>query len=183
MKKWFLLSILIALSAPCGAAEKKVKSLYKAVVIPTEVEAPKMTMEDAQKIIPIDFQPGVGSNEVVSRIADKGLQYWYDRSALKSSALGAAVESAQESLATNIEVPAEGDGDIAHRFSIRFEAFQGMAKLEYHGWLNAFINYDAFRAQSEILFNETVFNNKNLFVNHKITSFESLSSVGLSWNW
>lgn len=183
MRHWILILLLIISVLPCGAAEKKMKSLYREIEFPVSLETPRLSMKDAQKIIPTDFQPGVGSHEVVSRIADRGFQYWYDHSALRDSVVGVAVESAQQKLATQIEVPAQDQEGVDHRISIRFEAFQGLAKLEYHGWLNALINYDAFRAQSEILFNEKIFRDKNLYVNHKINSLESLSTIGVSWSW
>jgi hypothetical protein len=142
---------------------------------------PKITSDDVSKIIPTDMQATGDSGAVANRIADRGLNYWFNSPAMKESTLGRVAQETQEKLHTDVIVEGGGAEKIQHKFSFRVEAFQALAKFEYTGWLKAAIDYDARASQTNILFSEKVFSNKELTLTHKTK--EALSMVGLGWNF
>lgn len=179
--KWFLTALILCLHLPCLGAEKAFAG-YKPVEIPVDIYSPKpLSKAEVAQIIPLDITPQTDSKVIASRIADRGLQFWYDHSHLKDSALGAAVESAQETLSTDMVLAGSNPSEVQHKFSFRFEAFQALAKLEYSGWLKAAVNVSG--AATDVVVKEKILNDKDLYLNHRINNKERLSSVGLSWSW
>ncbi len=91
----------------------------------------------------MDLPTGASESTVMTRIADKGFNLWFNSSAMKATTLGRMAETAQEKLKTDVVVPASSPKGVSHKFSFRVEAFQALAKMEYTGWLKAAVNYDA----------------------------------------
>ncbi|MFM6928044.1 MAG: hypothetical protein ACKOX6_06235 [Bdellovibrio sp.] len=154
----------------------------KPMVIPVDNVTPKLTSADVAKVIPLDR--GIrDTGTMMSRIADRSFNLWFSSETVQESLLGRVVQETQETLKTDVEVPASDKHGISHKFSFRVECFQALAKLEYKGWLNAAINYNARDAQTDIEVKEKVFVNKDLIFSHKGSSKEGLSMVGLAWQW
>ncbi|MFP5519314.1 MAG: hypothetical protein ACLGGX_05385 [Bdellovibrionia bacterium] len=188
MKTSVFLALFLTLSLPqISAAEVKGKNpvlkSYKKIEIPVDTVTPKISKEVVDQLVPKDINAETKSTTVVAKIADRGFQYWYNNSGIKETALGNAVETAQNKLSADVEIPGESNNEVNHKFSFKVEAFQGLAKIEYTGWLKAAINYDTFNTLTDIQLKELLFADKNFYVNHRIGSSESLSSVGMSWNW
>lgn len=155
----------------------------KPLIIPEDTVTPKITSEDVAKVVPLDIKKEDSTSSVLSRIADRGFNLWFNSAFIKNSALGRVVQETQEKLKTDVVVPASNSEGVSHKFSFRIEAFQALAKMEYSGWLNAAINYDAKDAETDIQLKEKVLDNKDLIVSHKANKEQGLSMIGLAWSW
>ena len=179
-----LVSCLLLMMTFSGACWAKVDlRTTKPLVIPEDKVTPKITKEDVAKIIPLDIKKDESTGSVMSRIADRGFNLWFNSEFMKNSALGRAVEETQEKLKTDVVVPASTPHGVVHKFSFRVEAFQALAKMEYSGWLKAAINYDAKASETDIQFKDKVLDNKDLIVSHKANKEQGLSMIGLAWSW
>lgn len=176
-----LLMIAGFFSSPCGA--KVDLRTTEPLEIPQDEVTPRITQEDVARIIPTDIRQGESTGSVMSRIADRSFNLWFNSAVVKNSALGRVVEQTQEKLKTDVIVPSEKPDGVAHKFSFRFEAFQALAKLEYTGWLKAAVNYDAKVSETDIQFKDKVLKNKDLIVSHKANKEQGLSMIGLAWSW
>lgn len=189
MKRVLCFLFLLISSHPCLAKVVKVAAKtppnpsLKRLIIPVDNVTPTITQADVAKVIPLDFKQGESQSTVLTRIADRGFSLWFNSAAIKSSSLGRMAENAQEKLKTDVVVPAQSDHGISHKFSFRVEAFQALAKLEYSGWLNASVLYDAKAAASGIFFKDKVFSDKDLVVSHTANREQDLSMVALAWSW
>lgn len=180
MKRVICFLFLISASLPC-LAKVDLKST-KRLIIPVDNVTPKITQDDVAKVIPLDFKEGESQSTVLTRIADRGFSLWFNSSAIKSSAVGRMAETAQEKLKTDVVVPASSSGGVSHKFSFRLEAFQALAKIEYTGWLNASLKYDAKSSQTGVFFTEKILE-KDLVVSHTANREQDLSMVALAWSW
>ncbi|MGZ3771735.1 MAG: hypothetical protein ACXVCP_19335 [Bdellovibrio sp.] len=153
------------------------------LVIPKDNYTPKITSEDVAKVIPQDLKANDSQAVVFSRIADRSLSSLFDSPIIKESSLGRIAEETKEKLKTDIVIPSRADQGVSHKVSFKFEAFQALAKLEYTGWLNAAINYDARASATDIRLKEKVLTNKDLTFTHKVNKQEDLSMIGLAWSW
>lgn len=179
-----LVSCLLMMMSFSGACWAKVDlRTTKPLVIPEDKVTPKITKEDVAKIIPLDIQSNESTGSVMSRIADRGFNMWFNSPVIKNSLLGRAVEETQEKLKTDVVVPAATPRGVSHKFSFRVEAFQALAKVEYSGWVKAAVNYDAKASATDIQFKDKVMNNKDLVVSHKANKEQGLSMIGLAWSW
>lgn len=178
----FLLAAFILVPASLCWAKVSIRNT-KPLVIPIDRFTPKITKEDVAKVIPLDVTPEDSTSKVMSRIADRSFNLWFNSSAVKNSRFGRMAEETQEKLKTDVVVPAESPNGISHKISVRIEAFQAMAKMEYRGWLNAGINYDAKSSETNIEVNEEILDDKKLVVSHKVSKSEGLSMVGVGWSW
>ena len=188
MKRVICFLFLLMSSHPClakvvKAAKAPPKPLLKRLIIPVDNVTPTITQADVAKVIPLDFKQGESQSTVLTRIADRGFSLWFNSAAIKSSSLGRMAENAQEKLKTDVVVPANSDHSVSHKFSFRVEAFQALAKLEYTGWLNASVLYDAKAAASGVFFKDKVFSDKDLVVSHTANREQDLSMVALAWSW
>lgn len=175
------LLILVSFSGTCWA--KVDLRTTKPLIIPEDKVTPKITKEDVAKFIPLDIKSHESTSSIMTRIADRGFNMWFNSPIVKNSLLGRAVEETQEKLKTDVVVPAATPRGISHKFSFRVEAFQALAKIEYTGWVKAAVNYDAKASVTDIQLKDKVLNNKDLVVSHKADKEQGLSMIGLAWSW
>lgn len=154
----------------------------KPMIIPVDNVTPKITTDDVAKVIPLDKSIR-DTGTMMTRIADRSFNLWFNSETVQESLLGRVVQETQETLKTDLVVPAETKQGVSHKFSFRVECFQALAKLEYTGWLKAAVNYNARDAETNVEFKEKVFVNKDLIISHKGNNKQGLSMVGLAWQW
>lgn len=176
----FTFLFVLGLAGNCWA--KVDLASTKPMVIPVDNVTPRITSDDVAKVVPLDRSISDAAT-MMTRIADRSFNLWFNSDAVQESLLGRVVQETQETLKTDVVVPAADHNSISHKFSLRVECFQALAKLEYTGWLNAAINYSARDAATNIEVKEKVFANKNLILSHRGSSKEGLSMVGLAWQW
>lgn len=153
------------------------------LVIPVDDVTPRLTSADVAKIIPTNIAPGTATKDVVNKIADKTIGYLMSSTNFKETGLGMFTARAQEKLRVDYALSEGSAQDVSHKLSFRLEAFQSQAKVEYSGWLNASINYDAKASATDIVLKESIFNNKILSLTHKSKKDQDLSIIGLAWQW
>ena len=182
MKKTLVVFIIMAISQ-ATFAKLDIKST-KPLTIPLKNDLDqKITSKDVEKIVPLDIPAGSDMNTVASKIADKGIQSWFNSAQVQASVHGQTANKVQKKMATDITVKAsEQPNAVEHKVSMQLMALQTMARLQYSGLLNAVVNYDVRAAQSMVELSDKVFN-KDLFVNHSSSSKEDVSSVGVRWGW
>ncbi len=153
------------------------------LVIPVDRVSPRITNSDVAQFIPTDMPASDNTGSVITRIMDRGLNYWYNSTGFKNSTLGRAAEETQEKLKTDVVVHGANPKSTSHKFSFRVEAFQSLAKIEYTGWMRAAINYNAQKAQTNIAVREKIYKDKDLVLSHSMSSQEGVSSMGVGWSW
>jgi hypothetical protein len=176
-----LVCLLIILCLPPVAFSKVPRNSTKPVVFPEKPVDDGITERDVEKLIPLDLNPDLDAT-VPARIADRGVQLWFDSPLIQSSLLGRTANTVQKKLKTDVVLAPADPAGIEHKFSFQLLAAQTMARLQYAGWLNAAFNYDAKAASSMLEFSDKVFN-KDMFLNVKKSSSENVGSVGIKWDW
>lgn len=179
-----LVSFFIFMGFTCPCLAKVDLKSTKRLVIPVDNVTPKITSEDVAKVIPTSGIPsGASESEIMTRVVDRTVNMWFNSPAIKNSIVGRAVEQTQEKLKTDVEVKPSTPEGVTHKFSVKIEAFQALAKVEYRGWMNAIVNYDAKASATDFELSEKVFDNKKLIVSHKANKDQDLSMIGLAWSW
>lgn len=153
------------------------------IFVPVDNVTPKITSADVAKVVPLDLQQGESESKVFSRIADRGVSLWINSSVFNDTSVGRLAKSTQEKLKTDIILPAKDSTGIDHKFTLKVEAFQALARMEYTGWLKAAFNYDLKASTADLLVREKIFVNKDLIISHKTSREQALSSVALAWTW
>jgi hypothetical protein len=186
MNKTLVAMILLSLSQilPQNACAKLDHASTQPLSVPMidEGAEKKITSKDVEKIVPTDMQATDNMNQVAGRIADRGLQAWFNSPQVQGSALGQTAKTVQKNMATDITVKSNEPQAVEHKVSMQLMALQAAAKVQYSGLVNAVVNYDARAAQSMVELSEKVFN-KDLFVNHTSSTHEDVSSIGIKWGW
>lgn len=181
MKQIITFILCLFCLSPCGA-EVDLKAT-KRLVIPVDTVTPKLTSSDVAKVVPLDLQQGDSEGTVFKRIADRGISSWLNSNLIKETSLGRIAEEAKEKLKADVVVESSEPSGVSHKFSFKVEAFQALAKLEYTGWLQCDIAYDAKSSATDILFKEKVFSDKDLVLGHKASREQNFSSIELAWTW
>ncbi len=171
--------LIVSLGAHAGVDLKSTQRIE----VPTDTVTPKITSEDVAKVVPLDLQQGESESRVFSRIADRGVSLWINSSILNDTSVGRLAKSTQEKLKTDIILPAKEPEGISHKFTLKVEAFQALARMHYSGWLKADFNYDLKSSTADFLVHEKIFVNKDLIFSHRTSREQALSSVALAWSW
>lgn len=158
---------------------------YKTFAFPKTESTPddRSPAKDYEAAIPPNLKPTANAGEVAVKFGDQVLQNWLKSDAVKLSPLGSRATQVENALRTEVVVEKGSTGSTDHHFSLQFLALQALTKLEYKGWLNATVNYDANAAETDLELKERIWNKKEFFLNHKKTPIEGLSSMGVRWDW
>ena len=151
--------------------------------LPQDISEPLISSETSKKIQPKSVGAGESGSSVISKIADNSLALIWDSSNLKRTAVGQVVEKAEKNLKTEMTFTDNSANKTQHKFCFKILAMQALAKLEYKGWLNAAINYDAKASKTEAEVSEKIFNRQDIVISHVMLPEESKSQVALRWSW
>ncbi len=105
---------------------------------------------------------------------------WWDTSPIRTTAVGRAAEKVEKNMRTEVSYKTNR---VEHKISFKVLAVQALAKLEYKGWVNAAINYDARTAKTEAEVSEKISAKQDLVVSHAFMPTGNKSQVAWRWNW
>ncbi len=151
--------------------------------LPKDISEPLISGETSKKLQPKTVGVGESGSSVFSKIADNSLSLIWESSNLKKTVVGQAAEKVEKNLKTEMSFTDSSANKTQHKFSFKVLALQALAKLEYKGWLNAAINYDAKASKTEAEVSEKIFSRQDIVISHAMTPDESKSQVALRWSW
>lgn len=152
--------------------------------IPVDYYTPKVTSSDVAKVYPADsFKPGSDSTVIMNKFADLTVNYFVSTWTTNESSFARFAESTRNKLKADLVIPSSGRNAPAHKFVVRVEAFTAQAKMEYTGWLNAALNYDARSEGTAFTINEKLFSNTSISLRHETSKVQSASMISLAWPW
>lgn len=154
------------------------------LIIPNYQMEAIFDQNDMMEIVPISYvQAEKDSQKVVNHIADNGIKFILKKSELQYSPIVRTADKISQKLQTDIVVAGKTENSVEHKFSFKLEAFQALAKIEYTGWIKAFMTYNAAEAQTDFTLNELIFEDKEMFLKITGNQKESTSSLGVGWSW
>lgn len=174
----FLITFAIGQIGWAKVNMKKTQNL----VMPTDITTPWMTAETSEKIQPKLVNANDSAASIVSKIADNTLSLWWDTSPVRNTQIGRAAEKVEKNLRTEVSFK-DKNSRTEHKISFKVLAMQALAKLEYKGWVNAAINYDARAEKTEAEVSEKIFSKQDLVISHAMSKVENKSQVAWRWNW
>jgi hypothetical protein len=139
----------------------------------------KYSYKDMCSILPANIQQEKNSNLALSKFADKGLQAWWNTPDVQAAAVAKTTTKAEKKLRADVTVRDEGERE--HHFMVRVGAVQGLARLNYTGYANLEIRYEARLAQTAFEISNEIWQNKKLILGHYINPVESRTGVALRW--
>ena len=152
------------------------------LVMPIDITTPWISAETSEKIQPKSVAADESAASIVSKIADNTLSLWWDTSPVRNTQIGRAAEKVEKNLKTEVSFK-EKNSRTEHKISFKVLAMQALAKLEYKGWVNAAINYDARAEKTEAEVSEKIFTKQDLVISHAMSKEENKSQVAWRWNW
>lgn len=150
--------------------------------MPIDISVPLLTFETSRKIQPKSIGASETGSSVVTKIADNSLALWWDTSPMRNTRVGQAAEKVEKNLKTEVSFKNK-KSKLEHKISFKVLAMQALAKLEYKGWVNAAVNYDARAAKTEAEVSEKISAKQDVVVSHAISKEENKSQVAWRWNW
>ncbi len=176
-------SLLLLTLAICETGWSKVNMRKtRNLVMPIDITTPWISAETSEKIQPKSVAADESAASIVSKIADNTLSLWWDTSPVRNTQIGRAAEKVEKNLKTEVSFK-EKNSRTEHKISFKVLAMQALAKLEYKGWVNAAINYDARAEKTEAEVSEKIFTKQDLVISHAMSKEENKSQVAWRWNW
>lgn len=174
----FLLSVLVLASQPVWSQVHLNKT--QNLIMPVDVSNPFMSAETSQRIQPRSVANGASASTIVSQIADNSFSLWWDTTPIRNTEVGRAAEKVEKSMRSEVAYKVNR---VEHKISFKVLAMQALAKLEYKGWVNAAINYDARAAKTEAEVSEKIGAKQDVVISHAFTPGGNKSQVAWRWNW
>lgn len=141
---------------------------------------------DAKDIIPLDLKPTNNQNQVLTQIADQGINSWMASDTFKKSVLGRTTTQVQETMQTNVVIGGNQDSnsnEIQHRFNFNMQVFQNLAQMKYTGITTLTVNYHPFDQKTDLAISEKISGSQDLVFNHINSNEDQLSKVSLHWSF
>lgn len=164
--------------------EKKFEN-YKTFYFPAPVTEEKWTQEEMKKIFPWELPVTSSQSKVFLSFADKSLQYWWNNSQIRNTAIGRAADEMQEKMKADVVLQnAQANPDnVEHKISLQLLVAQAIAKIEYSGYIKAALRFHVGNATSECELVQKINKEKTLILRQTNTLAESRSSVLMNWDW
>lgn len=172
-----LTMILTVATASAKVDIQKTKRLY----MPDKKEDVLISEAFTLKVQPKQIAPDESSKKVLSKMVDNSLSYYWENSQLRYSPVGKTAEAVEKKV--NLEANYKDENNIEHKVSFKVLAMQALAKIEYKGWVNAFLNYDMKSARAEAALVEALSSKNDLVLSHAVTHSEQKSELSLRWKW
>jgi hypothetical protein len=177
------LFVLIAVLSSQAAMARVTLKNTRPVPLP-QVETNAWTSADVGRVIPTDLAATSDGGEVALKIGDHALKNLLNSPAIKNSTVGRTATKVQDNLKTEMVVSSgAGKKAVDHKFTFQVLALQAVSRVQYKGWVNAEVNYNARAKESNVELTEKVWDNKEFVISHATSNVQDLSSVGLRWNW
>jgi hypothetical protein len=132
------------------------------------------------KVLPTEAREGEG-HQVLSKMADSTLAYWWETTPLRNTSLGRAAESIEKKARLQGEI--HDTNEVTHKFDLKVLVMQTLARFEYKGWFNAGVNYDARASETIAEITQPLAKDKDLVVSQKFNNNESTSRLSFNYNW
>lgn len=123
----------------------------------------------------------MNGQQVAKAMADKSLQLWWNSESVKTSSLGSRADKVERQMQQDVTVQ-EKNG-VAHKFTFQVKPIQTTASVDYTGYTNARLYYQATEAESGVEVFEDVGKNKKVTLAQIAKSQESVSQVSWSMSW
>lgn len=149
--------------------------------MPTDVSEPLMTSETSQRILPKAIEANESGNSVISKMADNSFGVWWESTPMRRTAIGQAADKAEKKM--KAEVAFKDGSKTEHKITFKVLAMQALAKIEYKGWVQAAVNYDAKASKTEAEVSEKIFTKQDLVLSHAVTPTENKSQVSWRFDW
>ena len=179
--KWTSLFLFTLTISQLGWSKTNFKKTLQ-LVMPVDITTPMISAETSEKIQPKSLVANESAESIISKIADNSLSLWWETSPVRNTQVGRAAEKVEKNLKTEVSFKDKASR-TEHRISFKVLAMQALAKLEYKGWVNAAINYDARAEKTEAEVSEKIFKKQDLVLSHAITKQENKSQVAWRWSW
>lgn len=166
------------------ALKKRLKARgYEIAQIPQYDIPPLLTRDDMKKIVPQDVTANEPAGDVLKKMGDKAVQVWLKSSTAQNFSVVRTAQKMEQAMKAEVafgDAQAEG---VQHKLNFQVQAIQATSKIDYTGYVNASVSYNARDHRTGIEFREKLFRNKDFYVNHSTTKSEDLSSVGMKWSF
>jgi hypothetical protein len=128
----------------------------------------------------MDIEPGSSSNTVFSKIADKSLSTFINSDEVRATPFGKTTKTVEEKLKQDVTIQ---QGEIKHKLVFSVQAFQTTARVDYTGFVNATLKYQASEASTGLEVFEKVTKDKDLVLSHVAKPADQISAVSMRWNF
>ncbi|MBC7467487.1 MAG: hypothetical protein H7256_15970 [Bdellovibrio sp.] len=175
----FVIALAIGPKCWCKVNIKTTKRL----IMPCDVSEPLMTSETSQRILPKALQQNESAGSVISKMADNSFGVWWESTPVRHTAVGQAADKAEKNLKAEVNFKDNSESKTEHRIVFKVLAMQALAKIEYKGWVQAAVNYDAKASKAEAEVSEKIFQRQDIVLSHAVTPSENKSQVSWRFDW
>ena len=189
--KMFKALAACAMVAPCARARAQDRELRLGVERPSCAKGadysliqpiastPIFTSGDVSKWIPQNMAPTNDQSAVATQLVTRGFSNMLASPEFQRSRVGHAAHSVQERMKGNVAFGDGANGGVKHEFKFQMQPAGAKALLDYTGFLNAQLSYQALNQQAAFEIFENVSKQTRLVYDHTLATSDRRDTVGL----
>lgn len=135
---------------------------------------------DMTQIIPSDIQASADSGFIFARIADQSISSLFNSAEMRATPIGKTATDVEKKLKQDVTL---SQGQVLHKFTFQVQAFQSVARVDYTGYANATLKYQAADSSLGLEVFEKISKSKEVVVAHLNKPTDRVSSLSLRWNF
>ncbi len=184
-KQFFIFIILFSANSFSFASDfskqnNKIGQSQK-LYLPDIPEAEFLPQDFVKKVQPKKIEQDTSGQAVLNQMADDVLAYWWELSPMRNTAFVRAAEQIEKKVQLNAEITDINKQN--HRFNFKILALQALARLEYKGWFDFGITYNAKAAQTEVQFLQPIGSGKDVAISQRVDSGQASTKVAFIYEW
>ncbi len=160
---------------------------YKITKIPKNDLPSAFTKEEINKYLPSQLVATDSSQTNLRKMSDRAMQVWIKSPTMQQFSVVQSAQVVEKAMKAEVGFgggdPDSDEKQIQHKVNFQIQAFQALSKVDYKGYVNASLTYNLRDQTTGLEVREKILRDKDLYVNHSTSKIESLSSVGVKWNF
>lgn len=138
---------------------------------------------DVAKFVPMNLTPTENSGLVFSKIADHSMQSLMNSPEFKNTRFGQTASTVEHSLKQEVVFGGQEENGVKHKINFQVQAFQAAATIDYTGYTNARLTYQASTADLGLEVYKKLNSKRDLVLSHNMRPDQRLSQVSVRWNF
>jgi len=132
--------------------------------------------------IPTDIPNHADGRDVGQRVMNKGLQSLVEGRYFNNPELARAAKEIEQKLKTEVSLGGREPGSVSHSFGMQVLAFEQRAKLDYKGFFDASMDYNAANSNFQMALTEQLSDTSKVLINHESATSTSMLNLHFDWN-
>ena len=138
---------------------------------------------DLKSVLPSQLAPSQDAGGIATQVLNHGLSQFFNGDMMKSTALGKAAKSVENTMKTDVAIGGSSPESTQHKIQFQVNAPAAQAFVQYSGLTNATLRYNIARQSAELELSEPLSGAATMVFNHNSGPAERRDVLSIRVPW